>query len=73
MSIKKILSVFILELQSLSSHISEWREEQLKLIYEQIRQRIESIQSPPKDLCQSLDKFDCRALIMALDHKFTLS
>ncbi len=33
-------SVFMLELKSLSSHICEWREEQLKLISKQIKRNL---------------------------------
>ncbi len=41
-------SVFMLELKSLSSHICEWREEQLNLISKQIQQNLKPIQSQLK-------------------------
>jgi hypothetical protein len=52
----------MLELKSLSSHISEWREEQLNLISKQIQQNLRSIQSPLKEKCEKIKKiyFDLR-------------
>jgi hypothetical protein len=47
----------MLELKSLSSHISEWREEQLNLISKQIFKKIRSIQSPLKEECEKKKKF----------------
>src|SRR5579871_1258557 len=49
----------MLELQSLSSHISEWRSEQLNLISKQIRQNLRSIQSPLKEKCKKMKKIYC--------------
>ncbi len=46
----------MLELKSLSSHISKWREEQLNLISKQIQQNIRSIQSPLKEKCEKIKK-----------------
>ena len=50
-------SVFMLELKSLSSHISEWREKQLNLISKQIQQNLRSIQSPLKEKCEKIKKY----------------
>jgi hypothetical protein len=47
------------ELQSLSSHISEWRSKQLKLISKQIQQNLRSIQSPLKEKCEKMKKLNC--------------
>jgi hypothetical protein len=47
------------ELQSLSSHISEWRSQQLNLISKQIQQNLRSIQSPLKEKCKKMKKFHC--------------
>jgi hypothetical protein len=49
----------MLELKSLSSHISEWRSEQLNLISKQIQQNIRSIQSPLKEKCAKIKKIYC--------------
>jgi hypothetical protein len=49
-------SVFMLEIKSLSSHISKWREEQLNLISKQIQQNLISIQSPLKEKCEKIKK-----------------
>jgi hypothetical protein len=46
----------MLEIKSLSSHISKWREEQLNLISKQIQQNLRSIQSPPKEECEKIKK-----------------
>jgi hypothetical protein len=54
------LSLFCIELESLSSQFSEWREEQLKSISEQIQKNIEQIQSPPKEKCENANKLYCR-------------
>ncbi len=60
---KKLLiffsSVFMSELQSLSSHISEWRSQQLNLISKQIQQNLRSIQSPLKEKCKKMKKMYC--------------
>ena len=45
------------ELQSLSSHISQWRSQQLNLISKQIQQNLRSIQSPHKEKCEKMKKF----------------
>ncbi len=50
----------MLELQLLSSHICEWREEQLNLISKQIQQNIISIQSPLKEKCEITKKVRCK-------------
>jgi hypothetical protein len=49
----------MLELKSLSSHICEWREEQLNLISKQIQQNLRSIQSPIKEECEKKKKIYC--------------
>jgi hypothetical protein len=49
----------MLELKSLSSHISEWRREQLDLISKQIQQNLRSIQSPVKEKCEKIKKIYC--------------
>jgi hypothetical protein len=49
----------MLELKSLSSHISEWREEQLNLISKQIQQNLRSIQSPLRKKCEKQKKIHC--------------
>ncbi len=49
----------MLELKSLSSHISEWRSEQLNLISKQIQQNLRSIQSPLKEKCEKMKKIYC--------------
>jgi hypothetical protein len=49
----------MLEIQSLSSHISEWRSEQLNLISKQIQQNLRSIQSPLKEECGKMKKINC--------------
>ncbi len=49
----------MLELKSLSSHISEWRSEQLNLISKQIQQNLRSIQSPLKEKCEKIKKIYC--------------
>jgi hypothetical protein len=49
----------MLELKSLSSHISEWRREQLNLISKQIQQNLRSIQSPLKEKCENMKKIYC--------------
>ncbi len=54
------MSLFCIELESLSSQFSEWREEQLKSISEQIQKNIEQIQSPPKEKCENANKLYCR-------------
>jgi hypothetical protein len=54
------LSLFEIELQSLSSQFSEWRQQQLKSISKQIQQNIEQIQSPPKQKCEDTNKLYCR-------------
>jgi hypothetical protein len=54
------LSLFEIELQSLSSQFSEWRQQQLKSISKQIQQNIEQIQSPPKQKCENTNKLYCR-------------
>ncbi len=46
----------MLEIESLSSHISEWRSEQLSLISKQIQQNLRSIQSPLKEKCGKMKK-----------------
>ncbi len=46
----------MLELKSLSSHISEWRREQLNLISKQIQQNLRSVQSPLKEKCEKIKK-----------------
>ncbi len=53
-------SVLILELQSLASHISEWREKQLDLISERIQHSINSMQLTDKEKCENARKFHCR-------------
>jgi hypothetical protein len=47
------------ELQSLSSHISEWRSQQLNSISKQIQQNLRSIQSPHKEKCKKMKKIHC--------------
>jgi hypothetical protein len=54
------LSLFFIELESLLSHFSEWREEQLKSISKRIQQNIEQIQSPPEEKCENVNKLYCR-------------
>jgi hypothetical protein len=50
----------MLELKSLSSYISEWREEQLNLISKQKKQQnLISIQSPLKEKCEKKKKIHC--------------
>jgi hypothetical protein len=49
----------MLELKSLSSHISEWRREQLDLISKQIQQNLRSIQSPLEEKCENMKKIYC--------------
>jgi hypothetical protein len=49
----------MLELKSLSSHISEWRSEQLNLISKQIQNNLRSIQSPLKEKCKKMKKIYC--------------
>jgi hypothetical protein len=63
-------SVFMLELKSLSSHICEWREEQLNLISKQIQQNFRSIQSPLKEKCEKIKKIYCNLLPYGSGHKF---
>jgi hypothetical protein len=53
-------SVLILELQSLASHISEWREKQLDLISERIERSINSTQLTDKEKCENARKFHCK-------------
>ncbi len=47
----------MLELKSLSSHISEWREEQLNIISKEILQNFTSIQLPLKEECEKRKRF----------------
>jgi hypothetical protein len=54
------LSLFCIELESLSSQFSDWREEQLKSISKRIQQNIEQIQSPLKENCENTNKLYCR-------------
>jgi hypothetical protein len=49
----------MLELKSLSSHIYEWRGEQLNLISKQIQQNLRSIQLPHKENCEKMKKIYC--------------
>ena len=49
----------MLELKSLSSHISEWRSEQLSLISKHMQQNLRSIQSPLKEKCENMKKVHC--------------
>jgi hypothetical protein len=49
----------MLELRSLSSHISGWREEQLNLISKPIQQNLRSIQSPLIEKCKIMKKIYC--------------
>jgi hypothetical protein len=49
----------MVELQSLSSHISEWRSEKLNLISKQTQQNLRSIQSPLKEKCEKMKKIHC--------------
>jgi hypothetical protein len=66
-------SVFTLELKSLSSHISEWREEQLNLISKQIQQNLTSIQSPLKEECREKKKIYSAGNKLSNSRKFLIS
>jgi hypothetical protein len=52
-------SVFSLEIQSFSSHLNKWREEQLSHVSELIQQKIQSIQTPPEKKCEDANKIIC--------------